>query len=68
VLHCTNETFEPIFYSRNADVVLLDDKFSSIIKAILWGRTVFDNIRRFLQFQLTVNGKLDNFHMHCLRC
>jgi calcium-translocating P-type ATPase len=38
-----------------ADIVILDDKFSSIVKAILWGRSVFDNIRRFLQFQLTVN-------------
>ena len=38
-----------------ADIVILDDKFSSIVKAILWGRAVFDNIRKFLQFQLTVN-------------
>ena len=38
-----------------ADIVILDDKFSSIVKAILWGRSVFDNIRRFLQFQLTGN-------------
>jgi Ca2+-transporting ATPase len=38
-----------------ADVVILDDKFSSIVKAIMWGRTVYDNIRKFLQFQLTVN-------------
>jgi magnesium-transporting ATPase (P-type) len=38
-----------------SDIVILDDKFSSIIKAILWGRSVFDNIRKFLQFQLTVN-------------
>jgi len=38
-----------------ADVVILDDKFSSIVKAILWGRCVYDAIRRFLQFQLTVN-------------
>jgi P-type Ca2+ transporter type 2C len=38
-----------------ADIVILDDKFSSIVKAILWGRAVYDNIRKFLQFQLTVN-------------
>lgn len=38
-----------------ADVVILDDKFSSIVKAISWGRSVYDNIRKFLQFQLTVN-------------
>ena len=39
-----------------SDVVILDDKFGSIVKAVLWGRTVYDNIRMFLQFQLTVNG------------
>jgi magnesium-transporting ATPase (P-type) len=38
-----------------ADIVILDDKFSSIVKAIMWGRCVYDNIRKFLQFQLTVN-------------
>jgi magnesium-transporting ATPase (P-type) len=38
-----------------SDVVILDDKFSSIVKAIMWGRTVYDNIRKFLQYQLTVN-------------
>jgi Ca2+-transporting ATPase len=38
-----------------ADVVILDDRFGSIVKAIMWGRTVYDNIRKFLQFQLTVN-------------
>jgi len=38
-----------------SDIVILDDKFSSIIKAIKWGRSVYDNIRKFLQFQLTVN-------------
>ena len=36
-------------------MVILDDKFGSIVKAIIWGRTVYDNIRMFLQFQLTVN-------------
>ena len=42
--------------AKNAsDIVILDDKFSSIVKAIMWGRSVYDNIRRFLQFQLTVN-------------
>jgi calcium-translocating P-type ATPase len=38
-----------------SDIVILDDKFSSIVKAISWGRSVYDNIRKFLQFQLTVN-------------
>lgn len=38
-----------------SDIVILDDRFSSIVKAVLWGRSVYDNIRKFLQFQLTVN-------------
>lgn len=43
--------------AQNAsDIVILDDRFSSIVRAIMWGRGVYDNIRKFLQFQLTVNG------------
>ncbi|GLI62465.1 hypothetical protein VaNZ11_005095 [Volvox africanus] len=38
-----------------ADIVIMDDNFSSIVKSVLWGRSVFANIRKFLQFQLTVN-------------
>merc|ERR1711968_335494 len=38
-----------------SDIVILDDNFKSIVKAVVWGRSVFDNIRKFLQFQLTVN-------------
>ena len=38
-----------------SDIVILDDNFASIVKAVLWGRSVFDNIRKFLQFQLSVN-------------
>ena len=38
-----------------SDIVIMDDNFSSIVKAVMWGRSVFDNIRKFLQFQLTVN-------------
>jgi len=37
------------------DIIIQDDNFASIVKACSWGRNVFDNIRRFLQFQLTVN-------------
>lgn len=40
---------------KASDIIIMDDRFSSIVKAVLWGRSVFDNIRRFLQFQLTVN-------------
>ncbi len=38
-----------------SDIIIMDDNFSSIVKSVLWGRSVYDNIRRFLQFQLTVN-------------
>ena len=38
-----------------AGIILLDDNFSSIITAIKYGRNIFDCIRKFLQFQLTVN-------------
>lgn len=38
-----------------ADIIIQDDNFASIVKACMWGRNVYDNIRRFLQFQLTVN-------------
>jgi Ca2+ transporting ATPase len=37
------------------DIMLTDDNFASIVKAILWGRNVFDSISKFIQFQLTVN-------------
>lgn len=37
------------------DIILLDDNFSSIIVALKYGRNVYDNVRKFLQFQLTVN-------------
>ncbi|DBB18563.1 hypothetical protein WJX82_010215 [Trebouxia sp. C0006] len=38
-----------------ADIVILDDNFSSIVKSVSWGRCVFANLRKFLQFQLTIN-------------
>lgn len=38
-----------------SDIVILDDNFSSIEKAILYGRTIFNSIRKFIIFQLTVN-------------
>ncbi|GHU66449.1 calcium-translocating P-type ATPase, PMCA-type [Clostridia bacterium] len=38
-----------------SDIVILDDNFSSIDKAILYGRTIFNNIRKFIIFQLTIN-------------
>ncbi|CAO1612617.1 unnamed protein product [Jaminaea pallidilutea] len=38
-----------------SDIILLDDRFSSIVTALLWGRCVRNAVRKFLQFQLAVN-------------
>ncbi|PKK68030.1 PMCA-type calcium-translocating P-type ATPase [Rhizophagus irregularis] len=38
-----------------SSIILMDDNFSSIVKAIMWGRNVNDAVKKFLQFQLTVN-------------
>lgn len=38
-----------------ASIILIDDNFNSIVKAVLWGRNIYDSIRKFIQFQLTVN-------------
>ena len=38
-----------------SDITIIDDSFASINRAILWGRSLYQNIRRFLLFQLTVN-------------
>ena len=38
-----------------SDIVILDDNFLSITKSILYGRTIFKSIRKFIIFQLTVN-------------
>ncbi len=40
---------------ESGDIVILDDNFSSLTKAVLYGRTLFKSIRKFLVFQLTVN-------------
>ncbi|MDO4629204.1 MAG: cation-translocating P-type ATPase [Planctomycetia bacterium] len=39
-----------------SDIVLVDDNFKNIVTGVLWGRTLFQNIQRFLQFQLSVNA------------
>jgi Ca2+-transporting ATPase len=36
-------------------IILMDDNFTSIVKALMWGRAVNDAVKKFLQFQLTVN-------------
>ena len=38
-----------------SDIILLDDSFGSITNAVLWGRSLYENIQRFLLFQLTIN-------------
>ena len=40
---------------ESADMLLQDDNFATIIKAVREGRTIFDNIRRFVRFQLSTN-------------
>lgn len=37
------------------DIILLDDNFASIVVALRYGRCVYDNVRKFIQFQLTIN-------------
>jgi len=36
-------------------IVLLDDSFGTIVRAVHWGRSLYENIQRFVQFQLTIN-------------
>ena len=48
-----------------SDIILLDDNFKSIVKAVEWGRNVYDSIRKFVQFQLT--GNIDFFHEFSLK-
>ncbi|KAK5992981.1 Calcium-transporting ATPase 2 [Cladobotryum mycophilum] len=38
-----------------ASIILLDDNFASIVKALSWGRTVIDAVKKFCQFQFTIN-------------
>lgn len=38
-----------------SDIILLDDSFSSIVNAVMWGRSLYRNIQKFILFQLTVN-------------
>ena len=40
---------------ESSDIILLDDNFESVLNSIKWGRNVYCSIRKFLQFQLTVN-------------
>ncbi|GLT28691.1 hypothetical protein SLA2020_036030 [Shorea laevis] len=38
---------------ESSDIIILDDNFSSIVKVVRWGRSVYANIQKFIQFQLT---------------
>lgn len=38
-----------------SDIIILDDSFNSIVQTVKWGRSVYDNIRKFVQFQVTIN-------------
>jgi len=38
-----------------SDFILLDDSFRSIVNAVMWGRSLYENIQRFILFQLTIN-------------
>lgn len=39
----------------SSDLIILDNNFISIHKSVKWGRAVFENVRKFIQFQLTIN-------------
>nr|XP_017217927.1 PREDICTED: putative calcium-transporting ATPase 7, plasma membrane-type isoform X2 [Daucus carota subsp. sativus] len=53
---------------ESADVIILDDNFSTIVTVAKWGRSVYINIQKFVQFQLTVNvvALLVNFSSACV--
>lgn len=40
---------------ESSDIVILDDDFSTVVTVMSWGRCVYNNIQKFIQFQLTVN-------------
>ncbi|XP_061339002.1 calcium-transporting ATPase 4, plasma membrane-type-like isoform X6 [Gastrolobium bilobum] len=53
---------------EKADVVIMDDNFTTIINVAKWGRAVYINIQKFVQFQLTVNvvALIINFFSACI--
>ena len=40
---------------ESSDIVILDDNFASVVTVLRWGRCVYNNIQKFVQFQLTIN-------------
>ncbi|CAI0430462.1 unnamed protein product [Linum tenue] len=60
---------EPVMVAKeSADVIILDDNFSTIVTVAKWGRSVYINIQKFVQFQLTVNvvALVVNFSSACM--
>ncbi|CAK9152801.1 unnamed protein product, partial [Ilex paraguariensis] len=53
---------------ESADVIILDDNFTTIVNVAKWGRTIYINIQKFVQFQLTVNvvALMINFLSACI--
>ncbi|XP_076907622.1 putative calcium-transporting ATPase 11, plasma membrane-type [Bidens hawaiensis] len=53
---------------EQADVIVMDDDFATIVKVAKWGRAVYINIQKFVQFQLTVNivALMINFVSACI--
>ncbi|KAH1258059.1 hypothetical protein AAZX31_03G117600 [Glycine max] len=53
---------------ENADVIIMDDNFMTIVNVVKWGRAVYINIQKFVQFQLTVNvvALVINFISACI--
>jgi Ca2+-transporting ATPase len=53
---------------ESADVIIMDDNFSTILNVAKWGRAVYINIQKFVQFQLTVNvvALVINFASACI--
>ncbi|VAH51321.1 unnamed protein product [Triticum turgidum subsp. durum] len=40
---------------ESSDIIILDDNFATLVRVVRWGRSVYANIQKFIQFQLTVN-------------
>ena len=40
---------------QSSDITIIDNSFANIVKAVMWGRSLYRNIQRFLIFQLTIN-------------
>lgn len=55
MIHCAQGIAGTDVAKGACDIILTDDNFASIVKAVMWGRNVYDSISKFLQFQLTVN-------------